>query len=126
MRTQILRINYNHIKHHFETGYLEYKQALDRCVVGVLSTIHTLIHPLNNVCFEDRTMQSLWEVARQQPQHELMVQSLGIYHHRHHLEELHEQLEVFLRHKYVAKTPVVYISTNLDATCHLVIQMRSF
>jgi hypothetical protein len=126
MHTQVLRINYNHLKPYFAENYLGYKQGLDRCMVAALSTIDLLVQPLNNLYFEDQALQACWETARQQPQHELVVQSLGIVHYRHHLEELHEQLEVFLRHKYSPKTPVVFVSTNLDATCHLSIQLRSF
>lgn len=126
MHTQILRINYNHLKPYFAPDYLGYKKALDRCVVAVLATCDLLVQPLTNLCFEDSELQACWQAARAQPQHELMIQQLGLVNFRQNLEEMHEQVEVFLHHKYPSKAQIVFVHINLDATYHLCVQFRAF
>ena len=126
MHTQVLRINYNHCKPQLLQEYLPYKQALERCVVATLSAIDRVVMPLPNLWFEDRGLQQNWEQCMHYRSHEQMLGAMGLHHQRHHLEELHEQLEVFLQRRYSQKANAVYVSMNLDAMYHLCIQFRTF
>ena len=126
MGTQVLRMNYNHCKEQFAINYLSHKEALDHCVLATLMYIDKVKQRLSNLHFEDRVLQQHWVARDRLPHHEAVVLELGLNAYRHHLEDLHEQLELFLERKHEPKAQVVFVSLFLDATYHLCIQFRSF
>ena len=125
MKTQVLRINYNHCAQSLQLDYLNYREALERCVLATLMYIDKVRQPLANLHFENPLLQQHWACRSALAHHEDAVLQLGLHHYRFHLEDLHESLEHFLGRHHPPQAQVVYVGLFLDAACHLCIQFRA-
>lgn len=126
MQTKVLRINYNHCKEPLAIDYMTFLRATQRCVMATLLCIDTIKQKLTGLVFEDSELQGLWVNTPRGGTHEQMVVGLGIHAYRHHLEDLHEQLELFLERNFPRDGRHVFVSIHFDAACFLCLQFRYF